>query len=118
MSRLGRWLIVVAVLLWLGWESFFVVDETELAIVTQMGQFRRSVMHPGLQFKIPLLQQAEKMESRILVRHSARRVSHIGQEAPPGRSDHALENQGSATFHHEVERRDPGAIPHRRHRQQ
>ncbi len=45
----------------------FVVDETELAIVTQMGQFRHSVTHPGIQFKFPLLQQAEKMESRILV---------------------------------------------------
>jgi modulator of FtsH protease HflC len=67
MSRLGRWLVVLGILLWLGWESFFIVDETELAIVMQMGQFRRSIMRPGLQFKVPLLQQAEKMESRILV---------------------------------------------------
>lgn len=67
MSRMGRWLIFLAVLLWLGWESFFVVDETELAIVTQMGQFRRSIVKPGVQFKSPLIQQVEKMESRILV---------------------------------------------------
>jgi len=67
MNRLGRWLILLGILLWLGWESFFIVDETELAIVTQIGQFRRSVMHPGIQFKVPVLQQAEKMESRILV---------------------------------------------------
>jgi membrane protease subunit HflC len=67
MSRTARWLIFLAVLLWLGWESFFIVDETELAIVTQMGQFRRSIMRPGLQFKSPLIQQVEKMESRILV---------------------------------------------------
>lgn len=67
MSRMGRWLIFLAVLLWLGWESFFIVDETELAIVTQMGQFRRSIVKPGLQFKSPLIQQVEKMESRILV---------------------------------------------------
>lgn len=67
MSRAGRWLILLGVVLWLAWESFFVVDETELAIVTQIGQFRRSVMHPGIQFKVPVLQQVEKMESRILV---------------------------------------------------
>jgi len=67
MNRLGRWLILLGVLVWLGWDSFFVVDETELAIVMQMGQFRRSVTHPGIQFKVPALQQVEKMESRILV---------------------------------------------------
>jgi len=67
MNRIGRWLVVFGVFFWLGWESFFVVDETELAIVMQIGQFKRSVMHPGLQFKIPVLQQVEKMESRILV---------------------------------------------------
>lgn len=67
MTGMGRWFILLGVLLWLGWESFFVVDETELAIVTQMGQFKHSVMRPGLQFKTPLIQQVEKMESRILV---------------------------------------------------
>lgn len=67
MNRFGRWLILLGVLLWLAWDSFFIVDETELAIVTQIGQFRRSVTHPGIQFKVPVLQQVEKMESRILV---------------------------------------------------
>ena len=67
MSRLGRWLIPLGIFVWLAWESFFVVDETELAIVTQIGQFKRSVMRPGLEFKVPWLQQVEKMESRILV---------------------------------------------------
>lgn len=67
MSRMGRWFLFLAVLAWLGWESFYVVDETELAIVTQIGQFRRSIVKPGLQFKTPLIQQVEKMESRILV---------------------------------------------------
>jgi len=67
MSRMGRLLILLGVLVWLAWESFFVVDETELAIVTQMGQFRRSILRPGLQFKTPLIQQVEKMESRIVV---------------------------------------------------
>jgi modulator of FtsH protease HflC len=67
MNRMGRWLFVLGAVLWIAWESFFIVDETELAIVTQMGQFRRSIMKPGLQFKTPLIQQVEKMESRILV---------------------------------------------------
>lgn len=66
MSGLGRWLIGAALLTIAAWESFFVVDETEVAIVTQFGAFRRSVTRPGPQFKIPILHQVDKMESRIM----------------------------------------------------
>jgi membrane protease subunit HflC len=66
MKGLGR-LILLAVALWLVWDSFFIVDETELAIVTQMGDFRRRIMRPGIQFKVPGLQQVDKLENRILV---------------------------------------------------
>jgi membrane protease subunit HflC len=49
-----------------GWESFYVVDETELAIVTQFGEFRYSVNEPGIYRKIPLIQKVQRMERRIL----------------------------------------------------
>ena len=44
-------LLVVLVVLTVGWSSFFVVDERELAIVTQFGEFKQAVDRPGLYFK-------------------------------------------------------------------
>jgi membrane protease subunit HflC len=58
--------IVLALLVFTGWSSFFVVDERELAIVLQFGEFKHSVEQPGLQFKLPFVQTVQRMESRIL----------------------------------------------------
>jgi len=46
--------------------SLFKVDETEQAIVTQLGKFVREVKQPGLQFRIPLIQTVHKFEYRVL----------------------------------------------------
>jgi membrane protease subunit HflC len=46
--------------------SLFTVDETEQAIVTQLGKFVRDVNEPGLHFKIPLIQAVHKFEARVL----------------------------------------------------
>ncbi|MHC4681717.1 MAG: protease modulator HflC [Planctomycetota bacterium] len=46
--------------------SLFTVDETEQAIVTQLGKFVREVKQPGLHFKIPLIQKEHKFEARVL----------------------------------------------------
>jgi membrane protease subunit HflC len=46
--------------------SLFTVDETEQAIVTQLGKFVREVKEPGLHFKIPLIQKEHKFEARVL----------------------------------------------------
>jgi membrane protease subunit HflC len=46
--------------------SIFTVDETEQAIVTQLGKFVREAKQPGLHFKIPLIQAKHKFEARIL----------------------------------------------------
>jgi modulator of FtsH protease HflC len=74
MAGLGRmsFLALVGIGLFVAWESFFYVDETEVAIVTQFGAYRRSVTRPGPQFKVPFLNQVDKMESRIM-----------GSDAPP-----------------------------------
>ena len=66
MPRFGRWLVLLLVGLWVAWDAFFIVDETELAIVTQFGEYRRTVTNPGPHLKLPFLQQVDKMESRIL----------------------------------------------------
>jgi len=57
-------LFVVVVILLAG--SVFTVDETEQAIVTQLGKYVRTVTEPGLHFKVPFLQSAHKFEDRVL----------------------------------------------------
>jgi modulator of FtsH protease HflC len=66
MSGVGRWLLAIILVLGVAWDSFFIVDETEVAIVTQFGAPRRTVTTPGPSFKLPMLQQVDKMDSRIL----------------------------------------------------
>ncbi len=46
--------------------SVFIVDETEQAIITQLGKFVRSVTEPGLHFKVPFIQSVHKFEDRVL----------------------------------------------------
>ena len=46
--------------------SLFTVDETEQAIVTQLGEFVREVKQPGLHFRIPLIQKVHRFEARVL----------------------------------------------------
>jgi modulator of FtsH protease HflC len=66
MSGVGRWLLAILVVVGVLWDAFFVVDETEVAIVTQFGAPRRTVTVPGPSLKLPVLQQVDKMDSRIL----------------------------------------------------
>jgi len=46
--------------------SLFTVDETEQAIVTQLGKFVREVKQPGLHFRIPLIQSVHRFEARVM----------------------------------------------------
>ena len=48
-------------------QSMFIVDEFEQAIITQFGEWKRSVGKPGLHFKTPFLQQVNRFDKRILV---------------------------------------------------
>jgi len=56
-------LIVVVIVLA---SSLFTVDETEQAIVTQLGRPVREVKQPGLHRKIPFIQKVYKFEARVL----------------------------------------------------
>ena len=44
----------------------FIVDQRQSAIVFQLGQITRVVTEPGLYFRIPLLQNVEYQDKRIL----------------------------------------------------
>lgn len=54
-----------------GGASMFQVDQTDQAIVTQFGQPKRVITQPGLNFKIPFIQQVITLEKRILDIESA-----------------------------------------------
>jgi len=47
-------------------QTLFVVDETQLAIVTRFGEFKRSHTSPGLQVKTPFAEQVTKFDKRLL----------------------------------------------------
>ncbi len=46
--------------------AFFIVNETKQALVLQFGDPRKVVTKPGLQFKIPFIQDAVFIDSRLL----------------------------------------------------
>ena len=46
--------------------AFFIVNETKQAIVLQFGDPRKVITEPGLQFKIPFIQDAVFLDSRLL----------------------------------------------------
>lgn len=47
-------------------QTLFVVDETQLAIVTRFGEFKRAHSQPGLQVKTPFAEQVTKFDKRLL----------------------------------------------------
>ena len=57
-------LLAVIIILLVG--SVFTVDETEQAIVTQLGEYVRTVTEPGLHFKVPFLQSVHRFEDRVM----------------------------------------------------
>ena len=47
-------------------QSLFTINEWEQALVTQFGQYKRTIQHPGLKFKIPFLESVQRFDKRIL----------------------------------------------------
>lgn len=66
MNRTRVWLLA-AILAWVGWDSFYIVDEGMLAIVTRFGEYRGSRTAPGPYLKTPLADTVVRMQRRILV---------------------------------------------------
>ena len=56
--------ILIAFLTFTG--AFFIVNETKQAIVLQFGEPRQVINKPGLQFKIPFIQDAVFLDRRML----------------------------------------------------
>ncbi len=58
--------IVVIVVGFVLWGSMFTVHETEQVLVLQLGEYKRTISKPGLHFKLPLIQNIESFERRVL----------------------------------------------------
>jgi membrane protease subunit HflC len=56
----------VSLLFILGASPFFVVDLTQSAIVVQLGKPVRSITEPGLQWKVPFIQDVTYFDKRLL----------------------------------------------------
>lgn len=93
-------LLIVAAVLMIGSQAFFIVDQREQAIVLQLGQPVGDTAGPGLHVKIPFVQAVRFFDRRILsvdpqpeqvVISSgiARRTSRGAPEAPPAAVDSA-----------------------------
>ena len=60
-------IVVVLVFLFIGLpQVFFIVDETELAIVTRFGAFQRDHQSPGLKIKTPIVENVTRFDRRLL----------------------------------------------------
>ena len=67
MGKLAIPLIVIIVALFVILpQTLFVVDETQVAIVTRFGEFKRSHRTPGLQIKTPFAEQVTRFDKRLL----------------------------------------------------
>ena len=68
MSRRNLWIIGIAVLAVgiIVWDSLFTVHQTQQALVLQFGDPKRAIKDPGLNFKLPFVQNVEYFDKRIL----------------------------------------------------
>jgi len=59
-------LIVIAIGLVVSWQAAYKVDETELVLITQFGDIRKTETEPGLHFKTPFVQSVNRLDKRVL----------------------------------------------------
>jgi membrane protease subunit HflC len=63
------WAVVIGVIvaLVLLSQSVFMIDETKQVVITQMGEYKRTIDKPGLNIKVPFIQTTHFFERRVLV---------------------------------------------------
>ena len=66
MKKPVRLLVLLAVLFLIGSQSLFIVQQTEQAIILQLGHPKDKVFRPGLHVKIPLVEDVVYFDARIL----------------------------------------------------
>ena len=67
MSNKSTFVLVVAAVIGLvAWNSFYIVEQTERAVLLQFGKVEQSNVQPGLHVKIPYINQVRKFDARLL----------------------------------------------------
>lgn len=66
MSKIHYYGAVVAAVLFIFFQSVFIVMQTEQVIILQFGEYIRTIKEPGLAFKIPFVQSIVKIDRRLL----------------------------------------------------
>lgn len=61
----GLILVVAAVIV--AKQTLFTVNETEQVVITQFGEYKRTIQQPGLAVRLPFLQTVNRFDRRILV---------------------------------------------------
>ncbi len=59
-------LILLGVIAFILWSSIFIVDQREQVLVVRFGKIQRTVTEPGLNFKLPVLDELVRVEKRIM----------------------------------------------------
>lgn len=59
-------LVVAAVVAVVAWNSFYIVLQTERAVLLQFGKVVKTDVPPGIHFKIPYVNQVRKFDGRLL----------------------------------------------------
>ena len=59
--------VVAALLAFVGLDAFFAVDQTQTAIVLELGKPVSGAIGPGLHFKKPLIQNVLRFDARIQI---------------------------------------------------
>ena len=70
---------IIALVLVLGYDSIFTVDERELAIKFRLGEIVKADYEPGIYFQMPFINNVRKFEKRILTM-DARPANYLTKE--------------------------------------
>ena len=65
MNKSSYLLVFAALIVGIAFNSFFIVDEKEKAIVFQFGEAVRTDINVGFSFKLPIVQEVKKYDARI-----------------------------------------------------
>ena len=71
MNKLGFIGTTVLVVLAFLSATFFVVDQRQFGVVFQLGEIKKVVTEPGLDWKIPLVQNVSYIDKRLLTLESS-----------------------------------------------
>ncbi|MGI9344726.1 MAG: protease modulator HflC [Gammaproteobacteria bacterium] len=66
-TRQSILMVILTAILAIGWESFYIVKETERAVMLQLGELIDDDIQPGFGFKIPVLQNLRIFSARIQI---------------------------------------------------